>query len=98
MAYTRVLHDKKQDLAHIADILLFHIFFSCFDILAANGLRLMVHHLFGLAENSHAGTDSRFADGLCSCLYEYMLLFCMRKKAGRADFLHEKADADREGA
>lgn len=22
----------------------------------------------------------------------------MRKKAGRADFLHEKADADREGA
>ena len=23
MAYTRVLHDKKQDLAHIADILLF---------------------------------------------------------------------------
>lgn len=50
-----------------------------------------------MAENSHAGTDSRFADGLCSCLYEYMLLFCMRKKAGRADFLHEKADADREG-
>ena len=31
-------------------------------------------------------------------VYEYMLLFCMRKKAGRADFLHEKADADREGA
>ena len=29
---------------------------------------------------------------------EYTLLFCMRKKAGRADFLHEKADADREGA
>lgn len=23
MAYTRVLHDKKQDLSHIADILLF---------------------------------------------------------------------------
>lgn len=23
MAYTRALHDKKQDLAHIADILLF---------------------------------------------------------------------------
>lgn len=23
MAHTRVLHDKKQDLAHIADILLF---------------------------------------------------------------------------
>ena len=88
MAHTRALHDKKQDLAHIADILLFE-----------DGL-LYVNtdfRFFGLAENSHAGTDSRFADGLCSCLYEYMLLFCMRKKAGRADFLHEKADADREG-
>ena len=85
MAHIRVLHDKKQDLAHIADILLFEEL-GCFKI------------FFGLVENSHAGTDSRFADGLCSCLYEYMLLFCMRKKAGRADFLHEKADADREGA
>ena len=87
MAHTRVSHDKKQDLAHIADILLF-------EELAV----LCKYSFFGLAENSHAGTDSRFADGLCSCLYEYMLLFCMRKKAGRADFLHEKADADREGA
>ena len=87
MAHIRVLHDKKQDLAHIADILLLR-----------NWAVLCKYSFFGLAENSHAGTDSRFADGLCSCLYEYMLLFCMRKKAGRADFLHEKADADREGA
>lgn len=70
------------------------------DILLFGGIGLFyVNTAFSaLAENSHAGTDSRFADGLCSCLYEYMLLFCMRKKAGRADFLHEKADADREGA
>ena len=87
MAHTRVLHDKKQDFAHIAD--------TCF---LRNWAVLCKYSFFGLVENSHAGTDSRFADGLCSCLYEYMLLFCMRKKAGRADFLHEKADADREGA
>lgn len=88
MLQDKILQDKKQDLAHVVDILLFLM----------NWTVLCKYSFFGLAKNSHAGTDSRFADGLCSCLYEYMLLFCMRKKAGRADFLHEKADADREGA
>lgn len=78
----------KSRISHILRI-------SCF---LRNWAVLCKYSFFGLAENSHAGADSRFADGLCSCLYEYMLLFCMRKKAGRADFLHEKADTDREGA
>ena len=82
------------------DILLFQIL-SCVIVSVIYPLLLLSvckHSFFGLAKNCHAGTGSRFTDGLCSCLYEYMLLFCMRKKAGRADFLHEKADADREGA
>ena len=77
----------------MVDILLFQKL-SCFIISVISPLHLLSvckHSFFGLAKNCHAGTDSRFADGLCSCLYEYMLLFCMRKKAGRADFLHEKS-------
>ena len=77
----------KSRISHILRI-------SCF---LRNWAVLCKYSFFGLAENSHAGTDSRFADRLRSCLGIHASLM-YEKKAGRADFLHEKADADREGA
>lgn len=70
----------KSRISHILRI-------SCF---LRNWAVLCKYSFFGLAENSHAGTDSRFADGLCSCLYEYMLLFCMRKKPAGQIFCMKK--------
>ena len=70
----------KSRISHILRI-------SCF---LRNWAVLCKYSFFGLVENSHAGTDSRFADGLCSCLYEYMLLFCMRKKPAGQIFCMKK--------
>lgn len=84
----------------MADILLFQIL-SCFIVSVIYPLHLLSvckHSFFGLAKNCHAGTGSRFTDGLCSCLYEYTLLFCMRKKPAGQIFCMKKADADRVGS
>ena len=55
----------------MVDILLFQKL-SCFIISVISPLHLLSickHSFFGLAKNCHAGTDSRFTDGLCSCLF-----------------------------